>query len=104
MVDLVRSALAESGVPPSRLMLEVTEGVLIDNPGREAKRIEDLQALGVRLALDDFGSGYSSLSYLQRFPFDKLKIDRGFVVALGTSTPMAASWCRRSWRSAARSA
>ena len=84
IVDLVRSALAESGVAPSRLMLEITEGVLIDNPEEMVKRIEDLHDLGVRVALDDFGSGYSNLSYLQRFPLDKLKIDRSFVVALGT--------------------
>lgn len=86
IVELVSSALAESGVAPSRLMLEITEGVLIDNPDEMVKRIEDLHALGVRIALDDFGSGYSNLGYLQRFPLDKLKIDRSFVVALGTSS------------------
>jgi diguanylate cyclase (GGDEF)-like protein len=85
IVDLVRSALAESGVPPSRLMLEITEGVLIDNPDEMIRRMEDLHALGVRIALDDFGSGYSNLGYLQRFPLDKLKIDRSFVTALGKS-------------------
>jgi diguanylate cyclase (GGDEF)-like protein len=85
IVDLVRSVLAESGIAPSRLMLEITEGVLIDNPDEMVKRIEDLHALGVRIALDDFGSGYSNLGYLQRFPLDKLKIDRSFVVALGNS-------------------
>jgi diguanylate cyclase (GGDEF)-like protein len=85
IVDLVRAALAESGVEPSRLMLEITEGVLIDNPEEMLKRIEDLHALGVRVALDDFGSGYSNLGYLQRFPLDKLKIDRSFVAALGAS-------------------
>ena len=85
IVDLVRAALAESGVTPSRLMLEITEGVLIDNPDEMVKRIEDLHALGVRVALDDFGSGYSNLGYLQRFPLDKLKIDNSFVAALGRS-------------------
>jgi diguanylate cyclase (GGDEF)-like protein len=85
IVELVRSALAESGTPPSRLMLEITEGVLIDNPDEMVKRIEDLHALGVLIALDDFGSGYSNLGYLQRFPLDKLKIDRSFVTALGNS-------------------
>jgi diguanylate cyclase (GGDEF)-like protein len=85
IVDLVRSALAESGIKPSRLMLEITEGVLIDNPEEMLKRIEALHALGVRVALDDFGSGYSNLGYLQRFPLDKLKIDRSFVAALGKS-------------------
>jgi EAL domain-containing protein (putative c-di-GMP-specific phosphodiesterase class I) len=85
IIDVVRAALAESGVSPSRLMLEITEGVLIDNPDEMIRRIEDLHALGVRIALDDFGSGYSNLSYLQRFPLDKLKIDKGFVSALGQS-------------------
>ena len=66
-------------------MLEVTEGVLIDNPDEMVKRIEELRALGVKIALDDFGSGYSNLGYLQRFPFDKLKIDRSFVSSLGHS-------------------
>jgi len=83
IVALVRSALAESGVAPSRLMLEITEGVLIDDPEEMLKRIGDLHALGLRIALDDFGSGYSNLGYLQRFPLDKLKIDKGFVAALG---------------------
>ncbi len=85
IVELVRTALAETGVPPARLVLEITEGVLVDNPDEMVKRIEDLHALGVRVALDDFGSGYSNLGYLQRFPLDKLKIDRSFVTALGTS-------------------
>ncbi len=85
IVELVRSALADSGIAPSRLMLEITEGVLIDNPDEMLERIEDLHRLGVRIALDDFGSGYSNLGYLQRFPLDKLKIDRSFVAALGQS-------------------
>jgi diguanylate cyclase (GGDEF)-like protein len=85
IVDVVRSALVESGVEPSRLMLEITEGVLIDNPDEMVKRIEDLHKLGVRIALDDFGSGYSNLGYLQRFPLDKLKIDKSFIAALGKS-------------------
>jgi diguanylate cyclase (GGDEF)-like protein len=84
-VDLVRDALAESGMPPARLMLEITEGVLIDNPDEMVRRIADLHGLGVRIALDDFGSGYSNLGYLQKFPLDKLKIDRSFVSALGRS-------------------
>ena len=85
LIDRVRSALNDSGVAPSRLVLEITEGVLIEKPEEMLARIEELHALGVRIALDDFGSGYSSLSYLQRFPLDKLKIDRSFVAALGHS-------------------
>ena len=86
IVDLVRSALAETGVSPERLVLEITEGVLIDNPDEMVKRIRDLHDLGVRIALDDFGSGYSNLGYLQRFPLDKIKIDRTFTTALGRSS------------------
>ncbi len=86
IVETVRAALEETAIEPRRLMLEVTEGVLIDNPEDMVKRIEELRALGVRIALDDFGSGYSNLGYLQRFPFDKLKIDKSFVSALGRSS------------------
>lgn len=86
IVDMVRNALTESAVTPSRLVLEITEGILIDNPDEMVKRIKDLHALGVRVALDDFGSGYSNLGYLQRFPLDKLKIDKSFVAALGRSS------------------
>jgi predicted signal transduction protein with EAL and GGDEF domain len=85
IVDIVRDALRDSGVAPSRLVLEVTEGVLIDDPEEMIARIAELHALGVRLALDDFGSGYSNLGYLQRFSFDKLKLDRSFASALGSS-------------------
>jgi len=81
-VDLMSAVLAETKIAPSRIVLEVTESVLIDDPETAKSRLEDLRALGVKLAIDDFGSGYSSLAYLQRLPFDKLKIDRGFVAAL----------------------
>jgi diguanylate cyclase (GGDEF)-like protein len=84
-IDLVASVLADSGFEHSRLVLEVTEGVLIDNPEETQARLSELRALGVRLALDDFGSGYSNLGYLQHLPFDKLKIDRSFVASLDKS-------------------
>jgi EAL domain-containing protein (putative c-di-GMP-specific phosphodiesterase class I) len=89
IVDVVRQALVRSGVAPERLVLEITEGVLIDNPEEMVRRMKELRGLGVRIALDDFGSGYSSLGYLQRFPFDKLKIDRSFVIPLGKSANAA---------------
>jgi EAL domain-containing protein (putative c-di-GMP-specific phosphodiesterase class I) len=85
LVDLVAAVIQETEIDPSRVVLEVTEGVLIDNPQETQARLEALRALGVSVALDDFGTGYSSLSYLQRFPFDRLKIDRAFVASLGTS-------------------
>jgi diguanylate cyclase (GGDEF)-like protein len=84
LVGLVGSGIAEAGIAPSRVVLEVTEGILIDDPQEAQSRLEALRALGVSLALDDFGTGYSSLSYLQKFPFERLKIDRAFVVSLGT--------------------
>ncbi len=83
LVDFVTDLLAETGIAASRLVLEVTEGVLIDNPDEAKSRLDALHALGAKLALDDFGTGYSSLTYLQRFRFDILKIDRGFVAPLG---------------------
>jgi EAL domain-containing protein (putative c-di-GMP-specific phosphodiesterase class I) len=75
--------LRETGIAPARVILEVTEGVLIDDPDEARARLEALRALGVKLALDDFGTGYSSLAYLQQFRFDKLKIDKAFVGPLG---------------------
>ena len=73
------SALAASGLPAERLELEITEAVLIRDDDAALDILHQLRAIGVRIALDDFGTGYSSLSYLQRFPFDKIKIDRCFV-------------------------
>jgi EAL domain-containing protein (putative c-di-GMP-specific phosphodiesterase class I) len=76
---LVHSVLLETGLPPDRLELEITEGVLIDDCQRALSILRRLKALGVRIAMDDFGTGYSSLSYLQSFPFDKIKIDQSFI-------------------------
>jgi EAL domain-containing protein (putative c-di-GMP-specific phosphodiesterase class I) len=75
----VATALAESGLDPRRLELEITEAVLIADDDAALIALNQLRALGVHIALDDFGTGYSSLQYLQRFPFDKIKIDRSFV-------------------------
>jgi diguanylate cyclase (GGDEF)-like protein len=75
----VTAALAASGLAASRLELEITEAVLIRDDDTALAVLHQLRAIGVRIALDDFGTGYSSLSYLQRFPFDKIKIDRTFV-------------------------
>jgi len=79
LVQTVVSALAASRLPTHRLELEITEAVLIRDDSAALDVVRQLRALGVRIALDDFGTGYSSLSYLQRFPFDKIKIDRSFV-------------------------
>jgi diguanylate cyclase (GGDEF)-like protein/PAS domain S-box-containing protein len=90
LVGLVHSILLETGLAPGRLELEITEGVLIEDFDRGLALLRRLKALGVRISMDDFGSGYSSLSYLQAFPFDKIKIDRGFVMNLGRNPQSAA--------------
>jgi len=79
VVDDVRSALSNSGLPASALLLEITESALLDDLDPNTSRLQDLKDLGVRLAVDDFGTGYSSLSYLSRFPLDIIKIDKSFI-------------------------
>jgi diguanylate cyclase (GGDEF)-like protein/PAS domain S-box-containing protein len=78
-VQVVINALAASRLPANRLELEITEAVLIHDEEVALVVLHQLRGLGVRIAMDDFGTGYSSLSYLQRFPFDKIKIDRSFI-------------------------
>jgi diguanylate cyclase (GGDEF)-like protein/PAS domain S-box-containing protein len=79
LAGLVHTVLLETGLSPDRLELEVTEGVLIDDFSRAVSILRRLKSLGVRIAMDDFGTAYSSLSYLQSFPFDKIKIDQAFI-------------------------
>ncbi len=85
LAEFVAAALAETGMPAPRLVLELTEGILIDDPEDTQHKLDALRALGLTTALDDFGTGYSSLSYLQKFHFDRVKIDRTFVASLGTT-------------------
>ena len=88
--ELVERTLHETGFDPVRLELELTETVLLGNIDTAEAGMLRLKALGVRLALDDFGTGYSSLAYLRRFPFDKLKIDRSFVMSIEKAADAAA--------------
>lgn len=89
----VRTALEETGLPPARLEIEITEGVLLTDTERTLATLEALHALGVSVAMDDFGTGYSSLGYLHKFRFDKIKIDRSFVATL-TDDPQAVAIVR----------
>ena len=85
----VAAALADTGLDPRRLELEITEAVLIADDDAALLVLNQLRALGVHIALDDFGTGYSSLQYLQRFPFDKIKIDRSFVKEVARNSSSA---------------
>jgi len=86
VVHMVNMVLRKTRLSPSRLELEITEGVLIGDTQHALRTLTALKALGVTLAMDDFGTGYSSLSYLKKFPFDKLKIDRSFIRDLEDET------------------
>ncbi len=82
LVELLETLIAKHGVEPSRFVLEVTEGVLMESTDRNRQILEAVRALGFKIALDDFGTGYSSLRYLCDFRFDKIKIDRAFVTGI----------------------
>lgn len=82
LVDTVRQALDEAGLPPARLQLEITESVLLQESQSNLSTLQALREVGVRIAMDDFGTGYSSLGYLRSFAFDKIKLDRSFVTDL----------------------
>lgn len=89
LMTTVADALENNGVEPERLMLELTENMVVDEPEMAVARMTDLKRLGVQLSLDDFGTGYSSLSYLSRFPINQLKIDRSFVENIVTDPSSA---------------
>jgi diguanylate cyclase (GGDEF)-like protein/PAS domain S-box-containing protein len=90
LAGLVHSVLLETGLAPTRLELEITEGVLVEDFARGVSILRRLKTLGVRIAMDDFGTGYSSLSYLQSFPFDKIKIDQSFISKVTSNSQSAA--------------
>jgi len=90
LVDTVRRVLAETGLAPDRLELEITETVLLAENAANLAALHQLRALGTRIAMDDFGTGYSSLGYLRSFPFDRIKIDRSFVSEMETHPEAAA--------------
>ncbi len=89
--DVVAATLAETGLPPEALGLEITESLLVEDAPTARRALQQLRDLGVRIVLDDFGTGYSSLSYLRAFPVDVLKIDRSFIEALGSGNDEAGS-------------
>ena len=84
IVATVVNALAQSQLPSNRLELEITETVLLEKSERNIHTLDNLRALGVTISMDDFGTGFSSLSYLRTFPLDKLKIDKSFVESLSS--------------------
>ena len=94
MLPVIVGALASSGIAPGRLELEVTETAIMHDSEAVFAALGQLHKLGVRIALDDFGTGYSSLSFLQKFPFDKIKIDRSFVSELSSARESCADRAR----------
>ncbi len=90
LVESIVGILEETGLRPRLLELELTETILMQETEAAERALLELQELGVRFSLDDFGKGYSSLEYLRRFPLDKLKIDRSFVAGVGEDTHSAA--------------
>ena len=86
LLQVIVGALATSGLHPTRLEIEITETVLLQNRETTLALLHQLRTLGIRIAMDDFGTGYSSLTYLQCFPFDKIKIDRSFVKDITENT------------------
>ncbi|MBO6694262.1 MAG: EAL domain-containing protein, partial [Henriciella sp.] len=85
LLPLIEAQLDATGLDPKRVELEITESVFLSDNAFILDRLRKLKKLGVRIAMDDFGTGFSSLSYLQRFPFDKLKLDQSFVRGIETS-------------------
>src|SRR5205085_5682227 len=90
LVDRVRDALEDTGLPARLLELEITESSAMQSPETSIRTLYDLKKLGIRISLDDFGTGHSSLAYLKRFPIDTLKIDQSFVRDI-TSDPDTAA-------------
>jgi EAL domain-containing protein (putative c-di-GMP-specific phosphodiesterase class I) len=86
----VARLLATHGVPAPSLVLEITENILIGDPDRSQQVLDGLRAIGVRLSVDDYGTGYSSLAYLQALPVEELKLDQSFIAHLGTDPRAAA--------------
>jgi EAL domain-containing protein (putative c-di-GMP-specific phosphodiesterase class I) len=89
-LDTIRDVLADTGLDPGLLTLEITETMLMRDAPTSAQQLHALKELGVRIAIDDFGTGYSSLAYLQQFPVDALKIDRSFIQGIEDSPESAA--------------
>ena len=98
LLDVTRRALDDAGLEARYLELELTESAVMTNPEESAAILEQLSRMGVLVSVDDFGTGYSSMSYLRRFPIDKLKIDRSFITELMTRARTRRS-CRRSFHS-----